>query len=450
MPWLAITALLAASTFLVGFPGCESRTVITSPDDETGEAFCTLDLTALDFGALSLGDSTTRTFTVSNFGEGSLIGTVSVTTPDGAPAAGAPFAVVSEAALFVGPGQSRTLEVEYTPTAEGTDEFAVTIAGVACSRIALSGQAFPPSLCVLSDPTLDFGNVAGPTVDFFTISNEGGGFVTFDLDPAGCPVTFDPASGQVAAGDSLAVMVEFRPTDSNPISCEFEVAAGCTLTVEGEGSPAFSVNPGTLTFSPTDVRAGGSAFTRSFTITNNGGFAAGGDIQLSGCASVLSITSGGGAFTLDPAESRTVFVRFAPTLLDHDEFTCEVTTGTDVDVQVSAQGRITWDHHIEPLLDNALGLVGTTRCFNCHSAGSDVFTFATTRCSNSSSCSGGQYTRCGSFADRSLLLRKPSNDFPAACGSVSHNTGGKHDCFDEDGDCYQLVLKWAQQASPED
>jgi hypothetical protein len=82
----------------------------------------------MDFGSVAAGSSADGSFTVTNLGGSTAIGTVSTA---------APFSVVSGASFSLDPGASQTVVVRFNPSAAGAFGAAVTFTwnGGADSRI---------------------------------------------------------------------------------------------------------------------------------------------------------------------------------------------------------------------------------------------------------------------------------------------------------------------------
>ena len=92
-------------------------------------------------------------------------------------------------------------------------------------------------------------------------------------------------------------------------------------TTSPEPDPVCLLSPDTLTFG--DVAVGSSA-DRSFTITNSGGGVLAGEVS-SGCG-MFTVIGGGGVYSLEADEFRTVKVRFHPTAIG--PAACSIGTGS--------------------------------------------------------------------------------------------------------------------------
>jgi hypothetical protein len=313
--------LLAALAIALGLYACSS-------DSPTGtDSECGLSTTSLDFGAVVVGDSLERTFTITNNGSESISGSVAIDVSSGL---GPFFVEIGGGPFELVPAQQRTVVVRFTPGAPGGANSSVHI-GAGCSDVACSGIGDADAVCIVSTDTLDFGDV--PVGDAaaldVTITNAGGSSVTgtasedcgdFDLILGGSPY-------DLRSGDSLTIRVQFTPSNLGPQECFLETGSdSCAdVIVVGTGTPppVCDLNADALDFG--SVAAGESA-TRSVTITNSGEGPLTGLLGLSGTCAEFSI-EGDPAFVLGPDQSREVIVRFSPTS-EGPERTCTLTFGT--------------------------------------------------------------------------------------------------------------------------
>ncbi len=291
---------------------------------------CALSEPGHDFGTLVTGNSAAWSFTISNTGGGTLAGTValascgngfSLTDGDG------PFSLTA--------GQSRTVNVRFSPTTPGPVACTVTT-GLACTA-ALSGNAVPPGACSVDLASIGFGTLEiGSTADTtFVITNTGGSNLAVPLGSSGggCPAfTLDPPAGSynLLPGASLPVTVRFAPTQAIDYTCTVTAGSGCSVALSGAGrrSPVCSVAPATLDFG---TREAGTDSLLSFQITNTGGGTLTGSVVLFECSG-FSLESGGGDFALGAGASRAVTVRFSP--VQSGSYACTVATGTACSVSL--------------------------------------------------------------------------------------------------------------------
>jgi hypothetical protein len=310
------------------------------------------DAPGYDFGPTAISTTSTATLTINNSGSVAATGLsgTGLVPPfafgNGGTYPGQPAgAGVCGATLAA--GASCTIVVTYSPTAAAVHTGTVTINyndGVAAQTATrdLQGTGLNPAVLAISNgPTYDFTNRAlNSSTDFtFTVTNTGGTNATA-IVPTGLSAPFSwvggfPGTGGtcsgagLAAGASCTFTVTYNPTATGSLTRTINLAfnngiaaANSTIDVTGTG-----VNPGLLDITPGPAaynfgsKATGSVTDVTFTVTNNGNFAASGVTSTSLTAS-FSYTSGAfpghagvGACTgtIAPSASCTIMVRYAPT-----------------------------------------------------------------------------------------------------------------------------------------
>ncbi|MGE4092890.1 MAG: choice-of-anchor D domain-containing protein [Candidatus Binatia bacterium] len=168
-----------------------------------------VDALRLDFGSVEIGQSTTRSFSVTNEGEGTLIGSVSISGP---------FSIVSGGSFSLGANQSQTVSVRFTPTVNDKPGAASGEATVSSNggsaTVALSGTVVEPAPQLSVNPTsVDFGETCSPPTMSFTITNTGGGTLTGGVTTSS--ENFFIASGEnfsLGAGESQDVAIRWSPS----------------------------------------------------------------------------------------------------------------------------------------------------------------------------------------------------------------------------------------------
>ncbi|MCC7142916.1 MAG: choice-of-anchor D domain-containing protein [Candidatus Eisenbacteria bacterium] len=300
----------------------------------SGEALplCALSSKSLNFGALVVGETAERSFTVSNVGGGRLDGEIGT----GCPSQG--IEVVGGAGSFaLAAGEKRVVTVRYTPIAAGAHTCAV---GTTCGAVTAAGSAVWPVACDVSTDTLLFEPVRrGEFAEkSFTISNPGEGALSGEVTLGCGPGAFALSAGAgpytLGPGDERMVTVRFAPSSFARQECLVGTGASCgavRLIGETVPEPDCAVSSLDLDFPPTQV---GESSLLEFEIQNNGGAALQGEVALD-CTGPFSLIEGAGLYELAPGATRLVRVRFAPTV--PGPAICDIRPGQLCDV-VSARG----------------------------------------------------------------------------------------------------------------
>jgi len=177
-------------------------------------------------------------YTVTNAGEGTLSGTVSVPSP---------FSVVSGATFDLVAGASQVVRVRFSPAAEAdySEDVSFTSNGGSATR-TVTGSAvatLPPQLVVEPATDVDFGQVppgSSSEQDAYTVRNSGGGTLTGTASVASPFTVVSGGTFNLAAGASQVVRVRFSPAAETAYSetLSFATNAGNTnRTVSGSGGP---------------------------------------------------------------------------------------------------------------------------------------------------------------------------------------------------------------------
>lgn len=221
---------------------------------------------AVDFGAVTIGVPQTRDVNIAN------LGVVDLEVSDLALSGGSEFSLPDDPSpVFVAPGTSLNVAVQYAPTNEGTDNDTLGIAsnspGEEDVSVALSGTGVPQQAdaCVASvDPaSLDFGTVqVGASSTLTTVVTNSGGA---DCTVAAAVVdsgAFALVSGSnftvPADGGAVAVDVSYAPTSAGDDAGALELAvaspaANITVPLSGSGgqSPGLTLDLDIKRFSVT-------------------------------------------------------------------------------------------------------------------------------------------------------------------------------------------------------
>jgi hypothetical protein len=271
---------------------------------------CTVNPIHLAFGTIAPGACTSaKSFSITNSGGGSLIGTVSIDSPDFMISAGG-------GSYSLGSGQARTVSVRFCPQSYGSKTCTVD---TGCTQtVGCTGTGGDsPIDCTVSPTGLDFGSVdVGQcgTAQSFTITNTGGttlAGVVSENSPD-FEITSGAGAYSLGLGQSRVVLVRFCPVSSGTKSSVVDTGLDCArfVSLAGVGNtvPLCSVTPTRVSFENTVV--GQCTASQSFTIMNVGGGTLTGSVAE--YSSDFELTAGGGDYALTAGQSRTVRVRFCP------------------------------------------------------------------------------------------------------------------------------------------
>lgn len=290
--------------------------------------FCALSPSSLDFGDVAVGQPADRSFTIRNDGGGTLSGTVTSCTD---------FLVVSGASYSLGPGESQTITVRFTPPAAGAAACTLQIGGGCGEYVARGNGISSGPLCLISDTILDFGNVnVGQSADRdFTITNNGDGVLAGTMAET-CP-DFSIVSGgtySLSAGQNQTVTVRFGPSIGGNLLCTIDPGSPRCIAIQAEGigveQPAVCELSGPLNFG--EVAVGQSA-DLSFTITNTGGGLLAGTFTEE-CTDFFIVSSP--IYSLGRNENQTIVVRFSPSSVGFQS--CTLQSGNTLCAGLSASG----------------------------------------------------------------------------------------------------------------
>ncbi|MFO7534750.1 MAG: choice-of-anchor D domain-containing protein [Kiritimatiellia bacterium] len=158
-----------------------------------------------DYGAVTIGASKTRTFSVVNVGGATLAGLASV---------GAPFRITTGSAYNVGPGGTTLVTVVFSPLAAVaySKKIVFTSNGFYDLTNTVTGSGRTPAQLVVTPASFDFGTLAtGSTGQAaFVISNSGGSTLTGNVSAVG---RFSTATNlfSVPSNGSTTLAVFFKP-----------------------------------------------------------------------------------------------------------------------------------------------------------------------------------------------------------------------------------------------
>jgi len=308
------------------YPGVSSNGVPASPVIQVTPG-------SISFGTILAGTSITNNLIVSNVGGGTMTGSANVA---------APFSLPSGGSYSLGPNQSQTISVVFTPTSATSYSQTVTLSGGNGANVVVSGtgtNAPTPSPSLLVTPgSLPFGTVlVGKSVtNNLVVANTGGGTLA-GLASATAP--FSILSGgtySLGSNQSQTVSVVFTPTTAMSYSqnVAFTGGTGMSVVVSGNAtnapapSPVLQVTPGSLAFGAVLV---GKSITNSLVVANRGGGTLAGTANATAPFSILS----GGTYSLGSNQSQTVSVVFTPPTATSYSQNVAFTGGTGTNVVVS-------------------------------------------------------------------------------------------------------------------
>ena len=266
---LALILGLAGAASLVGCasgasPQVQQMQLVVSPS-------------ALSFGNISLGSSSTQTVTLTNSG------TASVTVSQ-ASVSGAGFSKNGlTPPLTLPPGQSSTLAVRFAPQAAGSATGSLSVVSNdphSPSMIALNGTGAQPQLSVI--PTsVSFGDVAvgTPNTQTITLINSGTANVTISqATPSGngFSITGLTVPLTLSAGQRTSFNVAFAPASAGSVTGSLSLVndasnSHSTIALSGTGVTStllLTASPSSLSFG--NVTVGSNSTPQTVTLTNSG------------------------------------------------------------------------------------------------------------------------------------------------------------------------------------
>jgi hypothetical protein len=225
--------------------GVSAATVVASPS-------------ALNFGSVQVGGSTSLSGTITNSGSAAV-------TISQANITGSAFAVSGlTLPLSLNPSQSANFNVSFAPAASGTLTGNLAIVSNASNptlNVALSGTAVAPGSLNANPSTLSFGSVQTGSNKTLSVSitNSGGSSVTVSqVTASGTAYSVSGITPPVTlnAGQSYTFSVNFAPTSAGSSAGSIAVmsnASNPTLAIPLSGA---GTSPGTLSVSPASMSFG--------------------------------------------------------------------------------------------------------------------------------------------------------------------------------------------------
>ena len=385
--------------------GFEPPLIAVSPDE-------------LDFGTVQAGETSIRSFTVTNDGGDPLVGSVSVPTG---------FEIVSGSSYNLARDESQSVTLRFVPNASRDWNETATLSGAAeTGSVTLRGVShWPPSLDATPD-SLSFGTVelGQSETRTFSVHNVGEGILSGSASVSAPYSIVSGGTYALSAGESQSVTVRFEPSMVGTHSATLSLSGGgggiVNLTGHARLPPEIGVAPSSLAFGGLEI---GTSSTMSVTVTNVG------DGTLSGTASAsapFTIVSGA-SYSLSANESQEVRVRFTPPSANSWNETLTLSGGNGASVPLTGSGHPPAAVEVTPqALDFGLVPINTsaTETFTVHNSGGGTLTGSASVTSGPVSItSGGSYS-LNAGESQTVTIRWEPTSVTSLSGSISLSGGG--------------------------
>ncbi len=243
------------SVTVIFFPGTEGTHTCTI---ETGsevcdDVFCTgvgenppvclIEPDSLHFGSVTVSDSIDMDFVIANTGGDTLLGSVGESC-------GAYSIVSGEGAYALAPDETLLVTVRFAPDSIGPFFCDIETGSGLCEDVFCSGTGEGLPVCSIQPDSLDFGSVmVNDSLDMnLSITNVGSGVLSGSVSDS-CS-NFVIVSGEGAfnleAGESLHVVVRFKPRSEGQHECLIETGSGSCSDVYCTGTGKVGTGTGTL------------------------------------------------------------------------------------------------------------------------------------------------------------------------------------------------------------
>ncbi len=269
-----------------------------------------LSTTYIDMGNIEVNSSGNASFDIMNDGNAQL-NVTSISTNNS-------LFTVNPASVNIGPYESRTVNIIFTPSLAGEEQADITIISNDSDEgtLTLNVRAMGSESSEWLPGSIDIGDVAvgNSRTGTFTINNTWNSDLTINnIWSNNEYFTVDLTSATIPQGESRTVKITFTPQDRGDQNSTITIDSTAPgmgsvgINVSGRGlSPEIDVNPTSLNFEAT---AEGGNTNLAFTIRNEG----------NAPLNVNSISSNSGEFKrdtssgrLDPQNEKTVTVTFSP------------------------------------------------------------------------------------------------------------------------------------------
>ncbi len=203
---------------------------------------CDVTPTSIDFGTIGVGGTADDTFTITNTGGGTLVGSVTESCDH--------YEITDGGGAFaLAPVDELVVTVRFEPTTDGSHLCTVDLGTGLCPGVELTGigDASAP-VCDVFPTSLDFGlvTVGSFAEQVFTIQNTGGGTLEGDVNIFSFNYAVVSGGGPYAleSGESVEVTVRFVPGQTGILTDLVELGnIGCSnVPLTGVGASAGVVN----------------------------------------------------------------------------------------------------------------------------------------------------------------------------------------------------------------
>lgn len=302
---------------------CEAVSLLGTGEDAP---VCSVEPSVISFGQVPLQSVVFDSLTVTNLGDGFLVGEAVLTCSDPG------LQMVGETSLSLPAGGSAILRIAYQPTGPVMIDCSLFISE-RCSTVQILGQGIEVPECEITPASLSFGAVpVGLFADSsIVVTNTGSGVLsgepTFDCGE----FTLEGSPRfELEVGESEIYQVRFTPTAESEVSCQIDFGSACgPWLTEGEGlGPICSISTSLLDFG---VVIPGKSDSRSFFVSNLGGGNLTGVVTWDCVAYLVDGQSPDTAISYDlqAGESDTFLVEFLPPgPLQHN---CSISLGQGCD-----------------------------------------------------------------------------------------------------------------------
>lgn len=265
----------------------------------------------LDFGSQPIGQTSSKSVTLTNSGKGTLVITSVAISP-----LGAEFSMSESCPKSLGPHKKCTINVTFTPSNAGSSSATLVITDSAIpnkQQVPLSGTGQDNGVpeATLNPTILDFGSVATGSLGHssVTLTSTGTAAVTIlSIVPPNPPFSIDSTSSTCVVSSALApglscqIFMDFQPTSEGSFSDTLTITDDALVgqqivTLSGTGAPPPSPNV-TLSLSTLDFGTIplGSSSLKTVMVTNTG--PAGSTLTI-GSSGVSIVSAGSDDFSVD-------------------------------------------------------------------------------------------------------------------------------------------------------